>query len=189
MSFLRVKTSIFSLLIWLEASEMPWTSSRCKFKTSRSAVRPVRPVDRPVAVRPVDRPVRSGPVWLFQTGTGTGRRKSRPVPSMVLSKFLVSMLFGENCIAEKKDHRKSTVCFYVFAWKFRWSECSVISFSAMRYTIEKKSRVFLLSIEWTISSNDQYEQNWSIVYRLATSLGTWQRSRNIFSFLFVFGEL
>jgi len=35
------------------------TSSRYEFKTSRS-----------------------GPIWLFQTGTGTGRQKSRPIPSL-----------------------------------------------------------------------------------------------------------
>ncbi len=38
MRFLRVKRSIFSLLIWLGGSKMPWASSRCKFKASRSAV-------------------------------------------------------------------------------------------------------------------------------------------------------
>jgi hypothetical protein len=43
---------------------MPWTSIQCEFKTSQSAVRPVN--------------YRS----IGQTGTGTGRQKSRPVPSM-----------------------------------------------------------------------------------------------------------
>jgi hypothetical protein len=38
----------------------------------------------------------------------------------------VSMLFAENRITEKKDRRKSMVCFYAFVWEFRRSECSAI---------------------------------------------------------------
>jgi hypothetical protein len=40
--------------------------------------------------------------------------------------ILVSMLFAENRITEKKDRRKSMVCFYAFVWEFRRSECSAI---------------------------------------------------------------
>jgi hypothetical protein len=38
----------------------------------------------------------------------------------------VSMLFAENRITEKKDRRKSMVCFYAFVWEFRRSEYSAI---------------------------------------------------------------